>query len=130
MADSTIAVTAGSGTPMKTSQVDSSTNHVQYVRELQADTAATPGSYTLSATATTSAIAADAARTGLLFVNNGSARVYIRFDTTAPTSTTNHWWLDPSERWEVPSAFCRLVVSLISSAGATGTLNWALGTKA
>jgi hypothetical protein len=54
----------------------------------------------------------------------------MRFDSTAPTSTTNHWWLDPGERWEVPAAFCRLAISLISSAGATGTLNWALGTKA
>lgn len=115
---------------MKTSQVDSSTNHVQYVRELQADTSAAPGSYTLSTTATTSAIAADAGRTGVLMVNNGTARVYLRFDSTAPSASSHHWWLDPSERWEVPSAFARVAVSVISVAGASGTLTWLLGTKA
>lgn len=130
MGDTTIAITAGSGTSLKTSQVDSATNHVQYVRELQADTAAAPGSWALSTTASTSQIAADAARTGVLMVNNGTGRVYLRFDATAPSAASHHWWLDSSERWEIPAAFCRLAVSVISVVGASGNLLYLLATKA
>jgi hypothetical protein len=129
MPDSTIAVTAGAGTPLKTSLVDSSTNHVQMARELQADTSAAPGAWSFSTTASTSLIAADAQRVGVLMVNNGSSRVYFRFDATAPTAASHHWWLDPTERWEVPPAFCRLAVSVVA-AGASGTLNYLLATKA
>lgn len=129
MGDTTLAITAGSGTPMKTSQVDSSTNHVQYVRELPADTASAPTGWTLSTTASTSVIAANNDRIGVLMVNNGNARVYLNFSSTAPTATANHWYLDPADRYEVPAAFVKLAVSFVA-AGSGGSLNYLLGTKA
>lgn len=129
MADGTLAVTAGAGTLLKVSGVDSGANLVQYVREIQADTMAAPGSWTVSTTASTSQIAADAQRTGVLMVNTATGRVYFRFDATAPTTTAYHWYLDSGERWEVPQAFCRLAVSMLGASGASGALIYTLGTK-
>jgi hypothetical protein len=125
--DTTLAVTPGSGTTLKV-YAQTTGGSIQYIRQLDG-TAITHGSWTLSATATTSAIAADVTRVGLTMVNNGSLVVYLRFDATAPTTAVNHWYLSPGDRYEVPEAFHTHAISLIST-GAGGALTYALSTAA
>lgn len=125
--DTTLAVTPGSGTTLKV-YAQTSGGSIQYVRQLDA-TAVTHGSWTLSATATTSAIAADVTRVGVTMVNNGTLQVFMRFDATAPTTTVNHWYLDPGDRYEVPEAYHTVAISLIST-GTGGALTYSLSTAA
>ncbi len=125
--DTTLAVTPGSGTTLKV-YAQTSGGSIQYVRQLDG-TGLTHGSWTLSATATTSAIAADQARVGLTLVNNGSLNVYLRFDSTAPTTTVNHWYLAPGDRYEVPEAYHTFAISFIST-GTGGALTYSLATAA
>jgi hypothetical protein len=125
--DTTLAVTPGSGTTLKV-YAQTSGGSIQYVRTLDG-TAVTNGSWTLSATATTSAIAADVTRVGITMVNNGTLPVYMRFDATAPTTVVNHWFLQAGDRYEVPEAFHTFAISLIST-GAGGSLTYALATAA
>lgn len=86
------------------------------IREVRAS-AESDNFWTASLTATTSVIAADATRVGVLIVNNTTGRVFFRFDTTAPTSAKNghHWFLEPDERWEVPEHLSSVVMSVIGS---------------
>lgn len=119
MANSSIAITAGSGTPVDTYAVGSG-DHQQIVREARG-TAESDDFWTVSTTAVTSRIAADAGRVGMLMVSQATARVYLRFDSTAPTVTAFHWYLDPDDRWECPSYLVTLAVSVLG-AGAGGTL--------
>ncbi len=125
--DTTLAVTPGSGTTLKV-YAQTSGGSIQYVRELDA-TGVTHGSWTLSATATTSAIAADVTRVGVTMVNNGTLVVYLRFDATAPTTSVNHWYLSPGDRYEVPDALTTAAISLIST-GTGGALTYVLATAA
>lgn len=125
--DTTLAVTPGSGTTLKV-YAQTSGGSIQYVRQLDG-TAVTHGSWTLSATATTSAVAADVTRVGCIMVNNGTLNVYLRYDATAPTTTVNHWFLAPGERYEVPEAYHTAAISLIST-GTGGALTYALSTAA
>lgn len=125
--DTTLAVTPGSGATLKV-YAQTSGGSIQYVRTLDG-TAVTHGSWTLSATATTSAIAADVTRVGITMVNNGTLPVYLRFDSTAPTTTVNHWYLDAGDRYEVPEAYHTAAISLIST-GAGGALTYSLSTAA
>lgn len=130
MADSTITISAGTGTPTKTSLVDTSTNHVQYVRELPADTSPAPGTWVLAVSAST-IITANADRLGVMIVHTGTARVFLRFDGSAATTAVGgyHTFLDSGERFEVPQWAVRLPVSIIA-ASTGGTLTYWLGTKA
>jgi hypothetical protein len=123
--DTTLAVTPGSGTTLKV-YAQTSGGSVQYIRELDA-TAMTHGAWTLSATASTSYIAADVQRIGVIMVNNGSLPVYIRFDSTAPTTTVNHWYLDSGDRYEVPYYMASLAMSFVST-GTGGSLTYSLAT--
>jgi hypothetical protein len=125
--NSTVAVTPGSGALLQTYDLTGG-NKVQYVRELSADTV-THGAWTLSTTASTSYIAADVQRVAISMVNNGSARVYLRYDATAPSATVNHWYLDPGDRYEILELFCRSAISFIAD-GSGGSLTYALGTVA
>lgn len=127
MADSTVAVTAGVGTPVQTF-ANAAGNHEQYTRERRA-TAETDNTWTVVTTASTSQIAADVTRVGLMMTSFATARVYLRFDSTAPTSANAHWFLDPGDRWEVPSHLCQLAVSMLG-ATAGGTINSHLATAA
>jgi hypothetical protein len=123
----TIAVTAGSGTSVGTFVKTSGSVHHQLLRLVPVD-GETDGTWTLAITAATSVIAADVNRVRLLMWNNGSARVYMRFDTTAPTSANAHWFLEPGERWMEPEDMAGLVHSFLA-AGVGGTLNYWLGTN-
>lgn len=106
-------------------QTDAS--RVQVVREHSA-TAVTHGVWTLAVTGAT-VIPADTNRVGIWITNTGGARVFLRFDTTAPTSAVHHWYLDPWDRYEVPYWGTELAVSMLA-ASATGSLTYALATAA
>lgn len=86
------------------------------IREVRAS-AETETFWPASQTATTSVIAADVTRVGVLIVNNTTGKVYFRFDATAPTAATNghHFYLEASERWEVPEKWSCLAMSVIGS---------------
>lgn len=126
--DTTLAVTPGSGTTLKV-YAQTSGGSIQYVRELDA-TAQTHGSWTLSAAASTSHIAADVTRLGIVMVNNGSLPVYLRYDSTAPTTLINHWYLQPGDRYEVPSDRTTLAISFISTGTSNGALTYSMTTAA
>jgi len=102
-------------------------DRVQIVREHSA-TAVTHGTWTLATTAAT-VISADAQRVGVWITNTGGARVYMRFDTTAPTSTVHHWYLEPGERYEMPYWGTELAVAMLAQS-ASGALTYALATTA
>lgn len=114
MADSSVAI-AGTG-QLAGTYVDGGGLHQQKVREVAA-TAESETFWAASTTASTSVIAADASRTGLRLVNNSTGRVYLRFDSTAPTSATNghHWYLEAGERWEVAPDIRCLAMSVIAA---------------
>jgi hypothetical protein len=127
--DNTLAVTPGSGTTLRTYDPTSG-GRVQYVTELDASAVgAGPSSWTLATSATTSQITADATRTTIMMVNWGSARVFMNFSATAPTTALADWYLDPGDRWVVPDSLCKLAVSFIAQS-AGGVLGYTLGTIA
>lgn len=111
MAESAVAITAGSGTNIDT-YTRSNGDHQQYVR-LARGTAETDDVWTVSTTAATSRIAADTSRIGMLITSNATGRVYLRFDATPPTNIAYHWFLDPDDRWEVPYHLVPLAVSML-----------------
>lgn len=125
--DSAVAITAGTGTNVDTVQLTGG-DHQQIVREARA-TAVTLNTWTVSTTASTSQIAADVGRVAVLMVSAAAARVYLRFDSTAPTSSSYHWYLDPGDRWEVPAELSTLAVSMLGST-VSGTVLSMLGTAA
>jgi hypothetical protein len=122
-----VSVDSGTGIDVKTF-LDAALDHQQYVREIRAD-AESDNSWTVSTTASTSQIAADINRVGMLMVSAANGRVYLRFDATAPTATAYHWYLEPGDRWEVPSHLVELAVSMLG-ASAGGTILTHLGTAA
>lgn len=124
---STVPVTAGTGTDVKTF-LDAASDHQQYVREVRAD-AETDNSWTVTTGGQTSQIAADINRVGMLMVSAATGRVYLRFDATMPSATNFHWYLEPGDRWEVPSHLVELAVSMLGAV-AGGTINSHLGTAA
>lgn len=106
-----VPITAGSGTSITTVQ-RAGGEHDQVVREVRG-TAEADDSWTVSTTATTSKVAADATRVGVLLVSNSPDRVWLRFDATAPTSSVYHWYLDPDDRWELPYWLSTLAISML-----------------
>lgn len=121
-ADSNVPITAGSGTTIDT-VLTAAGDHQQVVRVAWATAAAAINNWTIATTASTSQIAADINRVGLTIVNNGAARVYLRFDSTAPTSAIFHWYLDPGDRWEVPDSLARLAVSMLGTTASGNVLS-------
>ncbi|WP_188188039.1 hypothetical protein [Nonomuraea sp. SYSU D8015] len=118
MADSAVPITPGSGANIDTYQIAGG-DHQQIVREARA-TAITTNTWTVSTTASASQIAADAGRLTVVMVSLASARVYLRFDATAPTAAAHHWYLDPGDRYEVPPELATLAISMLGqSAGGT-----------
>lgn len=127
MADSQVAITPGAGANVDTFAV-SGGDHQQVVREARATAAAAINTWTPSTTASTSQIAADAGRVALLITNASNVKVYLRFDSTAPTAATHHWYLDAGDRWEVPVWLSTLAVSMLGASTGTGTVNSLLAT--
>lgn len=127
MADTTVAVTAGTGTPVQTF-TNAAGNHEQYTRERRA-TAVTLDEWTISTTGVSARIAADVTRVGVIMANGGTGRVYLRFDTTIPTATSYSWFLEPGDRYEVPDMFAQRAISVLGAASG-GELYTTLGTAA
>jgi len=125
--DSSVAITAGAGTGIDCFLLAGG-DYQQVVREARATAAATINTWTPSTTASTSQIAADVNRVALLIVNKSNVRVYLRFDATAPTAATHHWFLDAEDRWEVPVWLSTLAVSMLGASAGTGTVNSLLAT--
>jgi hypothetical protein len=124
VADSSLAVSGGNADTYQISGGD----HQQVVR-IAKGTAETENAWTISTTASTSQIAADASRLGMLMVNFGSGRVYLRWDATAPTATVCDWFLEAGDRYEVPEYLVTFAVSMLGQF-AGGTVNTKLVTSA
>lgn len=125
MADSAVPITPGSGANIDTFQITGG-DHQQIVREARAS-AVTTNTWTVAITASAPQIAADAGRVAVVMVSTAPGRVYLRFDSTAPTATAYHWFLDTGDRYEVPPELCALPISMIGSTAA-GTILSALAT--
>lgn len=112
MADADIAITAGSGTNIRAFQKVSG-DFDQYVRTVFGTAKGTLANvpWTVTTAGLASAIVADATRVGLVITSGASGIVYIRFDSTIPTSTTYDYLLNPGDRWEVPHEFVQLAQS-------------------
>lgn len=132
MANASVSVTPGSGANIDAHQIGNG-DYQQIIRQVMADAVSTAGatSWTISTTASQSQIAADEARVAALIYNAATARVYIRFDNTAPlaSGTNAHWYLDAGDRYEVPNGVCQLAISIVGSTAGTGTVNFTLGTE-
>lgn len=122
-----VAITAGSGTTVSTFTATAG-DHVQVMRSHKA-TASTTDNWTISQTAATSRIAADINRVAVLILNLGAGRVYVRYDSTAPTALLHHTYVDVGDRLEVPEALTELPISYLG-ASVGGTLVTFLGTAA
>lgn len=117
-----VPITAGAGTNIDTYQVASG-DHQQIVREVRATAAGAINTWTPTSTGQASQIAADDSRVGLMIVNGSNVRVYLRFDSTIPTTSTYATYLDAGDRYEVPQAYCQLAVSMLGQANGAGTVN-------
>lgn len=124
--DSNVPITAGTGTTIDTFALAGG-DHQQVVREARA-TAVTTNSWTVSTTASTSQIAADANRVLVLMTNQSTVRIYLRFDSTAPTSAIHHWYLESGDRWEVPAELCTLAISMLGASAGSGSMHSLLAT--
>ena len=124
-----IPITAGVGTQIRAFQLAGG-DYDQIMREARATAAAALNTWTATTTGTASQIAADVTRVSVLLVSQATGRVWLRFDSTIPTTAAlMHWYLDPGDRWEVPVQWCQLAVSMAASV-AGGQVNAALGTAA
>jgi hypothetical protein len=118
--DVDIAITAGSGTPVRAFQKVSG-DYDQYVREAGATAKGTLSNipWLVTTTGLTTVIAADVTRVGLVLVSAATGTVYLRFDATVPTPLATpplyDWYLQPGDRYEVPMAFDSLAVSMIGT---------------
>lgn len=132
MANSSVAITPGSGANIDAHQI-ASNDLQQIIRTAKADTvsAAAGTSWTVSTTAAQSQVAADENRVAELIYNASTVRVYLRFDNTAPTTSGSnaHWYLDSGDRYEVPDGICQLAISIVAATAGTGTVNFTLGTE-
>ena len=116
MPDVDVAITAGSGTNIRCFQ-KAGGDYDQYVREARVTAVGALNTWTASTTAATSQVAADVNRVALLITSQATGTVYLRFDSTAPTSAAFHWYLNPGDRYEVPLQWCQLAVSMVASTG-------------
>ncbi len=121
MADSSVAVTPGSGAGVDAWQLGAGTGDFQQYVRLPVATTITHTAWTVSTTAAVAATAVAACVQTVMVLQGATGRVYLRFDGTNPTTTVYHWYLDPDDRYEVPSA---LAASNVRAVGATaaGTL--------
>jgi hypothetical protein len=124
--DSSVTISEGTGTEVDTFALANG-DHQQVVREARA-TAVTTNSWTVSTTASTSQIAADVNRVLVIMTNQSTVRIFLRFDSTAPTSATHHWYLEPGDRWEIPAQLCTLAISMLGASAGSGSMHSLLAT--
>lgn len=127
MADSNVPITAGSGTNVDTYQI-SGGDHQQIVRDARA-TAVTESFWTVTAEGQVDVIPADPSRIGLVITSNAFARVYLKFFTWIPSATDCATYLDPGDRYELPTWLSTRQVSM-AGASAGGQMFWNASTAA
>ena len=103
-------------------------SRVQIVREHSA-TASTLDNWTITTAGVSSRIAADVNRVGVMMYNNGVDRVFIRYDSTIPTSSAFGAVIEPGAYLEVPYWATELAIS-VAGAAAGGNLLTTLFTAA
>lgn len=128
MADSVVPITAGTGTDIKTF-FDAASDHIQYVRSHTA-TAVTLDNWTTSTTAVTSRVAADETRVSLTFTNQSTTDIYLRPDSTAPTTTVYYVKIAAGALYEVPREWVEVAWSVLAGASGVGSLLIWKGTAA
>jgi hypothetical protein len=129
--DSNVPITAGSGTPVDAVLLAGG-DYQQVVREAPATAASAPDSWALAVSATTSKIAADVGRRAVILNNTSTTgTVYLRYDSTAPTTAQGGWHdrIPPGYRMVLEKELATLVVSFIADV-ASGYLEIALATAA
>jgi hypothetical protein len=129
--DSSVAITAGSGTPVDAVLLTGG-DYQQVVREAPATAVASPSTWTISTTASTSVISADVGRRVVILWNtSSSATIYLRYDGTAPTTAAGgyHDSIPPLSRLVVEKELATLTISMIGSTSA-GSVNICTGTAA
>jgi hypothetical protein len=117
VADVDIPITAGSGTNIRAFQ-KAGGDYDQYVREARGTALGTLANipWTVTTAGTTSVIAADVTRVGLLVISGANGIVYVNFGASAPTALNFDWILNPGDRWEVPIQFCQFAQSWVGAA--------------
>lgn len=122
-----ITVTPGSGATVSTALMADGKEQ-QIVRGTRA-TASTLDAWPVVTTAATSRLAADFNRVALTICNNGNGRVYLRHDSTAPTTATDGYdvALEPGDVYVVPYEMAPLAVSMLGAV-AGGHVTSRLGT--
>jgi len=131
VADSNVPITAGAGTTIDTYQITGG-DHQQVVREAPASAATAPTSWTLATTGTTATVAADLSRRCVILANtSGTGTVYIRYDSTAPTTAAGGWHdrIPSGYRLVLEKELATLALSFIADT-AQGYLEIALFTAA
>jgi hypothetical protein len=122
VADVDIAISAGTGTNIRAFQ-KASGDYDQYVRTVYGTTKATLSNipWTVITAGQASVIPADVTRVGLIVTSAANGVVWVRFDSTVPTTVAlSDWQLNPGDRWEVPHEFAQLAQSWAGvSAGGT-----------
>lgn len=127
MANSSVAVTPGSGATIDTFQIGSG-DQQQIVRLAKVDTD-NNNNWAVSTTAA-AVISADESRVGVLVCNLSTVRVYLAFNNAATVTSSNaDWYLDAGDRWEIPDPWVQSAISAVAASAGSGTCNFSLGTE-
>lgn len=125
MGISSVSVTAGVGTSIQVFN-NAAGFQEQYVRQTRA-TGSTLNEWTITVAGSANVVAADVTRVGMLMVNGGTGRVWVRFDGTIPTTTAHGYVLYAGDRYDVPDWAVQLAVSFMGEF-AGGEVYTTLGT--
>lgn len=128
MANTSVAITPGSGANIDAYALGSNGDLQQIIRQATADAVDASAGWTVSTTSA-NPIAANETRMAITLYNASTVRVYLRFDTTTATAANAHWYLDAGDRYEVPYGLCQMPITFIAASAGTGTVNYALGNE-
>jgi hypothetical protein len=127
VANSSVAVTPGSGANIDSHQIGSG-DQQQIVRLAKVDTD-NNNNWAVSTTAA-AVISADENRVGVLVCNLSTVRVYLAFNNSASVTSSNaDWYLDAGDRWEIPDPWVQAAISAVAATAGSGTCNFSLGTE-
>lgn len=80
-------------------------------------TVSAPTSYTLVAATSTQILAANTARRGAMITNRSGQPVFLKYGTAA-SATSYHWFLNDTEKYEVPFGITAVIHAFSVNAGA------------
>lgn len=128
MANTSVAITPGSGANIDAYALASNGDLQQIIRQSTSDTLSGTGTPWTVSTSAANPIAADENRMCMLIYNASTVRVYIAFNSAAAVTAANAgWFLDAGDRMEVPYGLCQLPVSAVAATAGSGTMNFTLG---